>query len=164
MSPTKIQLCGYWKRRVAGDSHSHLPRQGGFFYVCMSAWRCHREKQAALRAAPHFMRSTWRGYSPPTAAKGVSAKRCARSRTVTLCASLSSGDDMLAFAASRTWRCGIALCERHAAFGVAVAYRRPVRAHTRLPAGYIATRVTQRAGFTSTKRTLCLSAHIFTCT
>lgn len=66
----------------------------------MSAWRCHREKQAALRAAPHFMRSTWQGYSPPTAATGVSAKRCARLRTVTLCASLSADADKLAFAAS----------------------------------------------------------------
>lgn len=46
------------------------------------------------------MRSTWQGYSPPTAATGVSAKRCARSRTVTLCASLSADADTLAFAAS----------------------------------------------------------------
>lgn len=56
---------------------------------------------SALRAAPHFMRRTLQGCLPPAAAKGVSTKRCARSRTVTLYASLSADADTLASTASR---------------------------------------------------------------
>lgn len=43
--------------------------------------------------------------------------------------------------------CTVALYERPAADGVGVACRRPSRAHTHLPAGYIVPICTQRAGY-----------------
>ncbi|MGP9591298.1 hypothetical protein [Halomonas sp. AOP42-B2-16] len=78
-----------------------------------------RKRPAALRALHHSKAAgDFTGELAALAANGVSTKRCAHSRTATLCASLSAIADELACPASRTCWCGVALCERPAACGV----------------------------------------------